>query len=462
MADDRCGNCYECIRYQNQLDATDEAAHKPTPSDTKSTGSTPAEDVDLQCARTKTTREPLAWSLDPSNIQPQNNCRLFTSLPLELREIIYTYTLKDTASYPIDSLGPKDPIPVVHVKYLGHGQNAGSLAGGKPLHPSDITFSLLLACKAVYRETWGMPLKVNAYRMGASRNLSSARMSAWQLAQIRGLDITIKQRELENGKLEDVLKEMGGDVRHQGAYVVPMRCFRDGEWARIEGCSRTLDDNVLVPAIVELPDTQPQRLDDILNRLPTPAESILPSSRALHITLAQPLTHLTLRLTRTDWSTWNVAVNLHLDPSFGRYDLNEGRPSGKAMRLRAEQRKAGRHPRLNPQSWGAHVVSALPDLKTLELVLETFEARKEELERVVQYAKMWRFGFGGDGEEEGEGKEWALVWDGDVVERRWKRDLGETVVSRRDRRLLRPGPSCNDCNDFEVRTLRYVRTRVVE
>ena len=462
MANDRCGICYECTRYQDQLDTTQEAAHEPTPSDTKSTDSTPAENADLQCARPKINREPLAWSLDPSRVLPQHNCRLFTSLPLELREIIHTYVLTDTTSYPIDYLGPKDSIPVVHVKYLGHGQNARSLAGGRPLHPSDITVSLLHTCKAVYLETWNMPSKVNAYRMGASRHLRSAGMPAWQLAQIRGLDITIKQRELENGKLGDLLKELGGDARHQGAYVVPIRCFRDGEWARIEGCSRTLDDIVLVPATVDLPNTQPQRLNDILNRLPTPAESMLPSSRSLHVTLAQPLTHLTLRLTRTDWSTWNVAKNLHFDPSFGRYNLDEGRPSAKAMRLRAERRKAGRHPRLHSQSWGAHVVSALPDLKTLELVLETFEARKEELERVVQYAKMWRFGFGGDGEEEGKGKEWALVWDGDVVERRWKRDLGETVVSRRDRRLLRPGPSCNDCNDFEVRTLRYVRTRVVE
>ena len=464
MNDDRCGNCYDCIRYQGQLDATQEAAHEPKPSDTKSTGSTPAENVDLQCARTKTNLEPLEWSLDPSNVQSQNNCHLFTSLPLEIRQIIYTYALTDTTSYPIDYLGPKDPIPVVHVKHLGHGQNAGSLAGGKPLHPSDITVSLLLTCKAVYRETWGIPLKVNAYHMDASRHLGSAGMSAWRLAQIRGLDITIKQRELEKGKLGGLLKELGGDARHQGAYVVPMRCFRNGERAKIEGCSRTLDDNVLVPATVVLPDTQPQRLNDILKRLPTPAESMLPSARSLHVTLAQPLTHLTLRLTRTDWSTWNVAKWLHLDPSFGRYNLDEGRPSAKAMRLRAEQRKAGRHPRLYPQSWGAHVVSALPGLKTLTLVLEMFEARKEELERVVQCAKMWRFeyGFGGGGKEGEKGKEWALVWDGDVVERRWKRDLGETVVSRRDRRLLRPGPSCNDCNDFEVRTLRYVRARVEE
>lgn len=462
MADDRCGECYECICYQNQLNATQEAAPSPHPSDTESTGSTAAETVDLECARTKINHEPLAWSLDSSNVLPQSNCLLYTLLPLEIREIIYAYVLTDTTSYPIDYLSPKDPIPVVHVKYLGHGQNAGSLAGGKPLHLSDITVSLLLTCKAVYLETWAMPLRVNAYHMDASRHLRSGGMPAWRLAQIRGLDITIKQRELENGKLGDVLKKMGGNARRQGAYVVPMRCFRDDGWAKIEGCSRTLDDNCLVPAAVDLPDTQPQRLDDVLTRLPTSVESVLPSARSLHVTLAQPLTHLTLRLTRTDWSTWNVAKFLHLEPSFGRYNLEEGRPSAKAMRLLASEREAGRHPRLDSQSWGAHVVSTLPDLEKLELVLETFEARKEELERVVQCAKMWRFGFGDGGEAGEKKKKWALVWDGYVVERRWKRDMEETVVPRNVRGLLRRVPWCYDCNDFEVRTLRYFKTRVKE
>jgi hypothetical protein len=460
MVNERGGNCHERMCYQAQLDANQGAAHNPNPSDTTFTDSSPTKMIDLKCSGTKIHHEPLAWSLDASDALLQSNSPLFTSFPLEIREMIYSYALKDTSSYPIDHLSPKDPIPAVHMEDIGRNQITASLAGGRPLCPSDVAISLLLTCKRVYLETWNIPLRENSYRMDVSGRVRSTGMLAWQLALIRKMDVTLKQRHLERGHFVDALQELRGVVRHRGAYPVPKNCFRDGGWAKFKGCSRTIGDNCLVRA-GDLTDKHPQRLVDILARLDVPEECVEPSFCNLRVTAAQPLKHLTIRLTRTDWSTWDVAKRIHLDPTF--QNRQPGEPSARAMHLRAAERAAGRYPQLPPQSWGAQVVSTLPDLETLELVLEMFKDKEEQLDSVVQCAKTWRFGGSGEAGEDGK-RDSALVWDGEVVERRWKREgaekrylQGEGVPAVSKASLWHL-----NCNDFEVRIVRYVRNRVEE
>jgi hypothetical protein len=51
----------------------------------------------------------------------------------------------------------------------------------------------------------------------------------------------------------------------------------------------------------------------------------------------------------------------------------------------AVARRSGQHPVYN-STWGA-AIGALQDLKTLELILETFSVKQHQLETVVECAK---------------------------------------------------------------------------
>lgn len=55
----------------------------------------------------------------------------------------------------------------------------------------------------------------------------------------------------------------------------------------------------------------------------------------------------------------------------------------------AENRRAGQHPEYN-RSWGT-AIGNLPDLKTFELILETFLEKRRQLDVVVDSAKTWKF-----------------------------------------------------------------------
>jgi hypothetical protein len=127
------------------------------------------------------------------------------------------------------------------------------------------------------------------------------------------------------------------------------------------------------------------------------------------------------------------------------------------MRELADQRRAGREPRPNTEEavnmdpeakgWGAVISTLLPDLKTLELVLETFKVKEEQLDSVAECAKTWRFPM-----QAGQN---VLVWDGKMETKRWKRAEGGLRLSR--------DASWNEkCKDFEVRVVRFVRERVAQ
>jgi hypothetical protein len=84
----------------------------------------------------------------------------------------------------------------------------------------------------------------------------------------------------------------------------------------------------------------------------------------------------------------------------------------------AEQRRNGQHPqyaegtRESDWTWGA-AISMLSDLKTFELVLETFSEKRKQLEVVVDCAKTWKFPLNDTQHE--------LSYDGKVEVLTWSR-----------------------------------------
>lgn len=80
------------------------------------------------------------------------------------------------------------------------------------------------------------------------------------------------------------------------------------------------------------------------------------------------------------------------------------RPIVSDMLALAASRRCGQHPEYT-SAWGEEI-GKLPGLKTFELVLETFSAKKRQLDTVVDCARTWRFPLQGTRSE--------LVHDGRV------------------------------------------------
>ena len=167
----------------------------------------------------------------------------------------------------------------------------------------------------------------------------------------------------------------------------------------------------------------------------------------MRFSFASRLTHLTLRLGSKDWWTWgddpsstDPSRALRLDPTFG--DPQHSRGSSDEMRFLAKERREGRPPISSAECWGTHITSLLPDLQELKLVLETWEVKVDQLDSVTECAKTWSF----DIEED------TLVWDGEVVEKRYQRAL--TAL-----RMPKDASWNHRCRDHEVRIVRFLRQK---
>lgn len=79
----------------------------------------------------------------------------------------------------------------------------------------------------------------------------------------------------------------------------------------------------------------------------------------------------------------------------------------------AASRRSGQHPEYTP-TWGG-VIGTLQDLKTFELVLETFSVKKHQLETVVGCAKTWKFPL--------QGTQYELAHDGRVKSMKWTKPV---------------------------------------
>jgi hypothetical protein len=123
---------------------------------------------------------------------------------------------------------------------------------------------------------------------------------------------------------------------------------------------------------------------------------------------------------RTEWRRWtddpNAAGNdqqLALDPACGYGDIETALKPALVndMLELAETRRSGRHPEYT-STWGGSIGS-LPDLKTFELVLETFSAKKHQLDTMVECARVWKFPL--------QDTQYELVHDGNVESLNWKK-----------------------------------------
>lgn len=441
MASGRCNNCAGCTLARQRAER--QAAKRRKILNPKCNC-----DSDIgpeACPIVAKCKEPLAWSISPSEVKDQSNSSLYSLIPAEIRDLIFTFALKDTTSYPIDRepATPNDP-GIRRDRYFHRG-------GGRKafFYPSNIAFNLLLTCKAVYLETYEKPLRVNSFVITElSEPLKRHLLLPWQFAQITRLDIKLPQMALENGGLRNTLKEWEAQARHENCYVVPRQALilqdLDGRKA---GEYPISFDNVLIPAVTKTPDRRPQSINDVLDRAPVPSIRAQPCSSHSRVCLAGKITHLTLRLTAQDWWTWtddpastDPHQNLRLDPTFGAPFRSRG--STDEMKLLASDRTAGQPPSLSAECWGTHVTSFLPDLQVLELVLETFKEKIDQLDMVVECARTWAFDVGKE----------TLIWDGESVEKSYTREMAGL-------RLPRNAPWHDRSRDLEVMVVRFVRDR---
>jgi len=388
--------------------------------------------------------------------------------------MIFTYALTDTTSYPVDRENAQP-----QTSEARRNRHFYMPCHQRPrLYPSDIAFSLLLTCKAIYLETYVTPLRVNPCIItGMGTQMSEGRYRAWQMAEITRLDITLPQLALEAGPLFDALKIWKAGHRQQGMYMVPkdyLRCVdKNGHKRAGYGSYATSFNTVLIPA-KGARDKRPRHLAKILESSQSPPSVTVQSQSSLIITpapcamnkrcsFAQPLTHLTLRLHYGDWWTWTddpsrttAYTQLHIDPTFGYNRTVRG--DCDLMHFLAAQRRVGRQldqvtePSFdNGGGWGPQIGRLLPNLKTLEFVFETFKVKAGQLHNVSECAKTWRFAVGDvGGEGGGEKNREMLVWDGEVVKKQWKRGMAGLRLTKDANWLYR-------CTDFEVRVVRFVR-----
>ncbi|EUC42240.1 hypothetical protein COCMIDRAFT_54146, partial [Bipolaris oryzae ATCC 44560] len=247
-------------------------------------------------------KEPLAWSISPSKVKDQSRSSLYSLIPAEIRDLIFTFALQDTTSCPIDRepATPNDP-GIRRDRYFHRGSWRKAF-----FYPSDIAFNLLLTCKAVYLETYDKPLRVNPFIITElTDQVKRHLLLPWQFAQITRLDIKLPQMSLENGGLRNALKKWEAQARHENCYVVPRQALilQDFDDSKTGDYPISFD-NVLIPAITNTPKKRPQPINDVLSHAFVKEISAQPCSSSSRVCLAGKITHLTLRLTAQDWWTW--------------------------------------------------------------------------------------------------------------------------------------------------------------
>jgi hypothetical protein len=237
----------------------------------------------------------------------------------------------------------------------------------------------------------------------------------WQLALLHDLGITLLQHALEGGRLRDYLLRIPAfrpRERHEGVYVTPRRYKTDGKPRAMQGVPVAYHFSLLSAAEGQ----ERHFISHVLGEMGSgKAEAFQPPwSSAMRVARARPLVHLSLRISHADWWTWTdvpeSADELHhlgLDPTVGDGSASTvHRPTAARMRALADQRRAGNHPEIVPGIGWATIIEQLPDLKRLELVLETFSGKRKQLDNVVEAAKMWVFPISGT--------RYELSWDGEI------------------------------------------------
>ncbi|KAF2127911.1 hypothetical protein P153DRAFT_43777 [Dothidotthia symphoricarpi CBS 119687] len=433
---------------------------------------------DAPCSYLGRCVEPLAWLIEDAPVPHQNNCLLFTALPRELREMIYAYALTGVGRFPT-------------TRHNKSSETWSNRDRNSPIPTTDIAVNLLRTCRAIYLETYTLPLSLNPFVDSTDRpqwemEQRVNKLLPWQFACIQSLDVHVSQVFLEGSGLWDRLLAWEPQQRRSSVCIAPHSYKFEGQTRHITKFPRSFGFS-LHPAHKH---SERQRFSDVFQRTDTLLDLPgLPLSTAMRVRLARPLVCLTLRLSRTDWWTWTDNPNLTgetnqlaLDPAIGDgSQYAPKRPTTIRMQQLAEERRTGLFPSAKHQSsanrskssksqepgWAAEI-GRFPDLKRLELVLETFVEKQQQLENVVECAKTWKFPI--------EGSRFELAWDGQIEESRWGKASVESTTgngppSMFTRSMERIGllrrrndnqqttPWFLKSAEFEVRTVTFSRRR---
>ncbi|PVI02297.1 hypothetical protein DM02DRAFT_670600 [Periconia macrospinosa] len=444
--------------------------------------------------------EPLAFYLPPYSEVPQKQSQLYT-IPKEIRDLIFEYALTD------------DGVPSFNCDNVFRRSTKGTIA------KIDCACALLQTCKAVYLEAYRLPMLLNGYfayrtklyygrhdgsRFNSPSRPDLGRIAPWQYALIQRIDLSLQQASIEE-RLQTEIHLWQPALRHSGAYGSPRYYNTLQSYAFRKPPEVTTHNFALVPVPIEYSKdiadgdkVKLHRWDVEMSEDPEHQEmggkcQVWGKFTAAAM-VARKLTRLTLRMSRTDWWTWTDDPNtvdndkqLALDPACGG---RKPRPLLHDMLALANARRDGHHPQYDepreeprgvpkalehvrhlldhtPErdgprggTWGA-AIGALPDLETFELVLETFLPKKKQLETVVECAKTWRFPL--------KGTKYELVCDNKIKSMQWSMDIDDkaNVMQTSDDHSSRPDddffpdvPWLRNCTDFEVRIVRFRRTRV--
>ncbi|KAI1463298.1 uncharacterized protein F4812DRAFT_250668 [Daldinia caldariorum] len=359
--------------------------------------------VPIDPARLKTEqRVPLASEilqrLDLVDSQLQSP--LFGRLPRELRDLVWRYAL--TRYEDIDCLYD------IQRTYARPGQAA----------PQRVAVELLETCRAVYIEAYLTPFQVNPIMVfhGDSNDVPPAmplmrtvenpllvrKLKYWQFANISSVEITIQQANLEGGGLERVSRLVGTKGRHHG---------QESRGYAMTGYAYFVS---------------PVEPEESTSKADSKEVSDKPLPPLPNLLIGRKITHLSVRLSRTDWWGWEDRPNEYTLPPEERLRIEPminvtrlwGRPGNyTAMTKGYEARKAGEEPDFQLDDfekqgrWGMQVGEYCPDLTTLDLILETFFCKRNQLNYVAQCAKLWTFPL-----EDG----FHLVWNGKEEAVRWR------------------------------------------
>ncbi|KAJ2984325.1 hypothetical protein NUW58_g6099 [Xylaria curta] len=258
----------------------------------------------------------------------------------------------------------------IHKSYARPGQAA----------PLRIAVNLLLTCRAVYLETFLVPFQANPMVVFDGHpdvvppgnplqctpsNLRLCRkLRPWQFANITSVDMSVQQFMLEGGSIERVSRLSGNKGRHEGHEA---RGFTLAGYA-----------------------------------------SFGPAKEAI-----TPVGEITLRPGAGPIDPHDA---LRLEPMI---NVTDRRETSAAMLEGYEARKEGREPDFDLDEfekqgrWGMQFAEYWPDLQTLELVLETYVAKENQLDSVVKCAKLWTFPLNDGKQLEWNGKQESSVrWCG--------------------------------------------------
>ncbi|KAI1801909.1 hypothetical protein F4811DRAFT_555407 [Daldinia bambusicola] len=429
------------------------------------TAQTPRAPVPIDPVRLKTEqRVPLASEILErlESVDSQLQSPLFGKLPGELRVLVWRYAL--TRYEDIDHLYD------IQRPYARPGQAA----------PLRVAVQLLETCRAVYIEAYLIPFQVNPIMifhgdhsdvppaMPLMRTVENPfqcrKLKYWQFANISSVETTLQQANLEGGGLERVSRLVGTKGRHHGqesrGYAVTgYACFvppAEPEASTSKADSKEVSDSPLPP-------------------LPNPL-------------VGRKITHLSVRLSRTDWWSWENRTDeytvapeerIRLEPMINVTRL-WGRPENySAMTKGYEARKAGEEPDFQLDDfekqgrWGTQIGEYWPDLTTLDLVLETFFCKRDQLNYVAQCAKLWTFPLEDGFHLAWNGKEEAVQWRG-AQSYRYERHQdwfktenvpGGTEAQGYTKIRWRQSPDTSEDGEgqeFVIRTLTFERKRIQE